>query len=132
MNPLASSLRIGARAGEDGRGPADRVRHIRDQSQRTVEVYDPDMTAPSSTTASTAEPDLYVAALQSLDVTICYQPLPLCAAATWHGLTKTLTLSTGATPAEHIEVMSNLWQIANGITTRTWARPRSRHLYVVP
>lgn len=90
------------------------------------------MTAPSKAPHDPPEPGLYYAALQSLDVTICYQPLPHCAAATWHGLTKTLTLATGATPAEHIEVMSNLWQIANGITTRTWARPRSRHLHAVP
>jgi hypothetical protein len=90
------------------------------------------MTAPPSPTTSTAEPDLYFAALRSLDVTICYQPLPSCAAASWHGKTKTLTLATEATQAEHVEVMSNLWQIANGITTRTWAQPRTRHLYAVP
>lgn len=90
------------------------------------------MTAPSKIPNDTIDPSLYQAALQSLEVTICYQPLPAAAAASWHGLTKTLTLATGATTAEHVEVMSNLWQIANGITTRTWARPRRRHLHMVP
>jgi hypothetical protein len=90
------------------------------------------MTALPTTPKDKPEHGLYHAALQSLGVTVCYQPLPRSATATWHGLTKTLTLATGATPAEHVEVMTNLWQVAHGITTHTWARPRLRHLHLVP
>jgi hypothetical protein len=87
---------------------------------------------PSPRPSDTPQAELLHAALRALNVTITYGPLPGPAAATWHGLTLTLTLARAATQAEHLEVMTDLWERAHGLPTRDWARPRRRHLHAVP
>ncbi|WP_348239924.1 hypothetical protein [Salmonella enterica] len=89
------------------------------------------MSAPTVPAADHPAISLYVAAIRSLDVTIRHQPLPTTTTATWQHDTKTLTLNTRASTAEHIEVMANLWLMAHGISGRTWARPQRRHLRLV-
>lgn len=97
---------------------------------RLVEVQYPQMTAPSSP-FQLSKPPLVYTALCSLNVIVIVAPLPAQVGATWHSRTHTLTLSADATDAEHLEVMADLWRIANGLPARPIPHQRRRHLHSV-
>lgn len=113
-------------------GTAPPARAARLPRTRPVEVSYPQMTAPLTPFFQLSKPPLVYTALRSLNVTILVAPLPMQVGATWHSRTKTLTLATEATDTEHLEVMADLWRIANGLPARPIPHQRRRHLHAVP